>query len=567
MTLLDDNGEVPLEALYGGAAGGGKDLWVGTPVLTMGGWKTMGDLAVGDAVIAGDGSATTVIAVSEIFQRQPCFRLVLEGGISLIAGHDHRWLTVDDPLLRERLLVMPGFPIIAATAMLRQLVHVDRCPVSIPVFGRTDEIDAKPEPRRVVAVEPIPSRPTRCIMVNHPSGTFLVGRELVVTHNSEAMLMAAAQYVEVPGYSALLLRRTFPDLNQPGAILERSKQWWSGRARWVEDQKAWHFPSGSVIKFGHIEHEKDKYDYQGAEYQFIGFDELSQFTETMYRYLFSRLRRKHGIDVPLRMRAASNPGGIGHEWVKQRFIVEGREKGRYFLPAGLKDNPSLNAEEYLRSLENLDPITRAQLIEGDWDIHESGGAFSRAWFSIVDLVPSQFDRLVRAWDIASTPSSFSKKADWTVGLLMGAAGGRFFVLDLVRMQGSPQEVERAVLNTAIADGHAVEIIMEQEPGASGKIMIDHYATRVLSNFSFQGVRTAGDKLSRARPISSQAQAGNVSVIQGPWLSEFFEELEMFPHGRHDDVVDALTLAYNHLTSGGFIREADPLVARLFSWRA
>lgn len=195
---------------------------------------------------------------------------------------------------------------------------------------------------------------------------------------SEALLMGAAQFAEVPRYAALLLRRSFADLSQPGALIDRSREWWTGKAKWNGQEHKWTFPSGAIIQFGYMDNEDDKYRYQSAEFQFIGFDELTQFTETQYVYLFSRLRRLAGSEVPLRMRSASNPGGIGHDWVKKRF-VSNPEEGRVFLPAQLKDNPSLDAESYRQKLAHLDPITREQYLNGDWDAIASG-YFKREWF-------------------------------------------------------------------------------------------------------------------------------------------------------------------------------------------
>lgn len=383
---------------------------------------------------------------------------------------------------------------------------------------------------------------------------------------SEALLMAAAQYVEVPSYSALLLRRTFPDLNQPGAILDRSKDWWSGKAKWIEDQKAWHFPSGATIKFGYLEHEKDKYNYQGAEYQFIGFDEATQFTESMFRYLFSRLRRKKGLEVPLRIRAASNPGGTGHEWVKQRFLIEGPGKGRIFVPAKLSDNPSLDQEEYEQALNQLDPVTRAQLLEGDWDVVGSGAAFRRTWFHIIEESPVQFERIVRAWDTAATAPTQDKGADYTVGVKMGKTyDGRYFILDVIRFQGTPSDVEKMILMTARTDGQHVEIYMEQEPGASGKYVIEQYQFKVLGGYYFNGVRSTGGKPIRAKPLSAMAEAGNVAIVRGTYLSQFFDELEAFPYGLHDDQVDAVSLAFNQLALGGELRQANRDIERMFRY--
>jgi hypothetical protein len=137
------------------------------------------------------------------------------------------------------------------------------------------------------------------------------------------------------------------------------------------------FPSGAKLAFGYLETEADKFRYQGAEFQFIGFDELTQFTETQYRYLFSRLRRLENCPIPLRMRSASNPGGVGHDWVKQRFLTEGPSFGRVFVPALLEDNPFLDQKECEKSLCELDPITRRQYRTGDWSARHGGSLFVR----------------------------------------------------------------------------------------------------------------------------------------------------------------------------------------------
>jgi|CXWL01.1.fsa_nt_gi hypothetical protein len=189
---------------------------------------------------------------------------------------------------------------------------------------------------------------------------------------SSALLMAALQHVHVPGYSALLLRRTYADLALPGAIMDRSHTWLQGSgATWNGTDKRWTFPSGAVLTFGYLDTEKDKFRYASAEFQYIGFDELTQFPENWYRFLLSRLRRPVGITVPVRARAASNPGGIGHDWVRRRF-VEANDPDRRFVAANLRDNPHVDGDEYRRSLAQLDATTRRQLEDGVW-IRDSGG--------------------------------------------------------------------------------------------------------------------------------------------------------------------------------------------------
>jgi hypothetical protein len=190
---------------------------------------------------------------------------------------------------------------------------------------------------------------------------------------SDALLMAALQYVHVAGYCALIIRRTYADLSKPGAVLDRSKSWLMKRegAKWSETAKQWTFstPDGGTayLQFGYLAEVNDKYKYQSTEYQFIGFDEVSQFEEESYLYLFSRLRKIKALDIPLRMRSASNPGGRGHHWVMRRFVDPGTP-GKVFVPSRIEDNPSLDGEEYKASLAELDEDTREQLLNGVWKV-------------------------------------------------------------------------------------------------------------------------------------------------------------------------------------------------------
>jgi hypothetical protein len=196
---------------------------------------------------------------------------------------------------------------------------------------------------------------------------------------SDALLAAALEYVDTEGYAALILRKTFAQLSLPGAIMSRSKEWLMPTdAKWNEDEKRWTFPSGATLTFGHVEHFNDVYRYQGPEFQFVGWDELTQFDEKTYEYLFSRTRRRKSMQelgIPIRHRSASNPGGTGHAWVKRRFIEEKtRRPGVVFIPAKVYDNPGLDVDEYRSSLDMLDETLQAQLLDGDWGVFE-GAAF------------------------------------------------------------------------------------------------------------------------------------------------------------------------------------------------
>lgn len=182
---------------------------------------------------------------------------------------------------------------------------------------------------------------------------------------SDCLLMDAIRYCTVPGYTAILFRRTYTDLALPGAIMDRSHQWLQGTdAVWNGTDKQWRFPSGAILQFGYLDTDKDKYRYQSAEFTFVGYDEASQFPEGNYTYLLSRLRRREGFPIAPRARCASNPGGVGHDWVFSRFVKPGAMFP--FVPSTLEDNPHIDAQDYRERLQRLDSTTRAQLLEGRW---------------------------------------------------------------------------------------------------------------------------------------------------------------------------------------------------------
>lgn len=189
---------------------------------------------------------------------------------------------------------------------------------------------------------------------------------------SDALLMGALEHVDKPGYAALILRRTFRDLNQPKAIMDRCHTWLRGTdAKWNAQAKRYTFPSGATLTFGYFDCEKDKDQYASAEFHYIGFDELTQFPENWYRFMFSRLRRTEDSHIPIKMRGATNPGNIGHVWVKRRFVDEETREAP-FIPALLDDNPFIDIVGYKASLSKLDKITRDQLEKGIWRNDASG---------------------------------------------------------------------------------------------------------------------------------------------------------------------------------------------------
>ncbi|WP_435371435.1 phage terminase large subunit [Mesorhizobium liriopis] len=177
----------------------------------------------------------------------------------------------------------------------------------------------------------------------------------------------------------------------------------------------------------------------------------------------------------------------------------------------------------------------------------SGGMFQRGDFEIVDAVPSNVRRC-RAWDFAATAEKPGKQPDWTVGLRMAWANGTFYVEDVRRDRWSPGDVERNLKNTASQDGLQVTIRIPEDPGAAGKA---DAATKVklLAGHNIKVVRPTGDKATRAKPASAQAEAGNVKLVRGKWNDTFLDEVCSFPNAQHDDQVDAFADALNELALG------------------
>lgn len=366
---------------------------------------------------------------------------------------------------------------------------------------------------------------------------------------SDALLMSALQYADRPNYAAILFRRTYPELSMPGGLMDRAHDWLAtSGARWRETDKRWDFPGGASLNFAYAEALRDVYRYQGTEFDFIGWDQVEQHKEPVYRYMFSRNRHEKSSNIPSRIRSTANPGGLGFEWVKRRFIDADPSEDMIFIPAKLQDNPYIDQADYIKSLMHLDPITRAQLLNGDWTARTEGGKFKREWFKIVDAPPAS-KQWVRYWDLAATEAEPGSDPDWTAGCLMCVSEGVYYICDMRHIRGTPNTVERLILQTAKIDGKNVDIYIEQEPGSSGVKVIADYV-RLLAGYTMRGDKKQGGdgKEIRANPLSSQAEAGNVRIVNGTWISEFLDELEAFPHGGHDDMVDAASGAF-HMLSG------------------
>lgn len=206
---------------------------------------------------------------------------------------------------------------------------------------------------------------------------------------SDAMVIEALRQVNISHYKGLIIRKTFPQLEE---LIDKSLKYYPRiypAARYNASKHTWIFPSGAKIIFGNMQHSKDKLKYQGQAYDFIGFDELTHFTWDEYSYMFSR-NRPNGPDTDVYIRATANPGGIGHGWVKERFItaapakqvirediewqtpdghIEHRTADRVFIPSSVFDNRILleNDPLYVQRLASMPEAEKNALLYGDWN--------------------------------------------------------------------------------------------------------------------------------------------------------------------------------------------------------
>lgn len=404
---------------------------------------------------------------------------------------------------------------------------------------------------------------------------------------SDAILMAALQYIDIPGYNALILHRTFTDLNKGDALIPRFRVWTDGKGvKWDDENHTGVFPSGAKVAFGFVDTEGAGRRYKGANYQFIGWEELTeQPTDTDYVYLFSRLSRPNAdptkpptdpqnrlAAVSLRVRSTTNPDGPGQPWVKVRFglghddagvkLVNPRPDRRLFIPARLRDNPHIDQAAVTEALSELDEVKRAQLEDGNWDVASTGDLFMPDRIRIVPPPVAGVIARYRGWDKAGTDAQakHAKRAKFTVGLCMARVDKRIYgveyvITDLVRGQWAAGERNLRIRAQAfggvvktdriVADPFGTVVWVEQEPGSGGK----ESAEITVSDLAGVEVHTylpTGEKADRARPWAAQMEHYNVGMVQAPWNAHLCNVLRAAPKGVYWDEIDAGSMVFNKL---------------------
>lgn len=388
---------------------------------------------------------------------------------------------------------------------------------------------------------------------------------------SVALLAAALQFVDEPGYSALILRRTYKQLAKADSILSKAKEWLIGRkgVRWNGDEKKFTFPRGTTLEFGHMEHEDSKIDYQGGAWAFVGADEATQFTGSMLAYPRTRQRRPKGSRIPIRWRGGSNPGGIGHEYVKARYVDCAPTVDRQFFPATIEDNPHIDQADYVQQLveSGIDPITLAQLLRGDWNAYH-GGRFKREWFRRWGRHPVNGFELLDAgtglwkfhesfrviFQTCDPAASAKRRADYTVLSTWGITRDHQLVwLDCERWQLEIPDIPARIL--ASYKRHKPEFVAIEAVAANSAV---YQHCRRLPMVVRRVSPLGEDKLVRATGAMNLAHDGRLYLpVASGWLDEAESELVRFTGDEkvdaHDDIVD--TLSYAAQVLQGRVEEA------------
>lgn len=405
-------------------------------------------------------------------------------------------------------------------------------------------------------------------------------------------------------FGAVIFRRVSTQIFSEGGLWDTSLDIYSGIG---EPRKTpnprWIFPSGAKVSFAHIENDVSLEKWQGSQIAMIGFDELTHFTKKQFFYMLSRNRsicgvkpyvratcnpdcdsfvaeliswwidQQTGYPIPERSGVLRYFGRLNDEliWGDTKEEVVEKSYGQLttdavlsftFIASTLKDNQILLKTNpgYEANLKALATVERERLLHGNWKIRPAAGLyFPRNKVTLIDKIPDDVKKWVRAWDLAATEDRKNDNPEdgpaYTAGVLIGKRkNGRVIIADVINRRMNSSDVRQTVLNTAKADKAAhkkVRIRLSQDPGQAGKEQAEQYI-KMLAGFSVAAVRETGDKVTRAEALSSQwiglegADIGNVDVLVAPWTEAFLSQMESFPESKFKDMADAASNGYNEL---------------------
>jgi predicted phage terminase large subunit-like protein len=402
------------------------------------------------------------------------------------------------------------------------------------------------------------------------------------------LLLDGARNHTHPSYNAVIFRRTSPQITAGGALWDTAMRVYKKLgADPLEHKLTFRFMSGATVKFSHMEHEKNAQDHQGAQYPYIGFDELTHFTKKQFFYLITRNRAPDGYRGACVVRATTNPtdkddpiGGWVRElidwwidpdtgyaipersgvirymiieddkiiWVPETYRDQDGQPPRSFtfIPASVDDNPTIDPK-YKSTLRAQDVVTRERLLKGNWNISYKGGMFDPSWFKVVPVAPDGI-KWIRYWDFAASEVKPGKNPDWTAGAKVGMHGADMYIAHIEHFRESPATTEMKVRLCADRDGPETDVALEEEKGSAGKFVAMHFKKNILPDRVVFADSPSGDKTERASPWCALAERGQVYLVDGKWIPSFLSEAGTFPMGKKD-MCDSVSGAFKMLMSG------------------
>ena len=398
-----------------------------------------------------------------------------------------------------------------------------------------------------------------------------------------ALLLEPLYHIDKSCFNAVIFRKNLTQIKSAGGLWDTASEIYPLlKAEQKISEYAFIFPSGAKVKFSYLELDKDVYKWQGSQIPLIMFDELTHFSKKQFFYMLSRNRSVCDGIKPY-IRATTNPDA--DSWVREfidwwigkdgypikerdgkiRWFVNYNDtlifadtkeellekypslipKSLTFISATLYDNKILMEKDpsYLANLMALPKVERERLLGGNWNVRESAGLyFKREYFEIIEpeeLEEIEYKKIVRAWDFAYTEYDGNNDPDYSVGL-KGFLGydGNIYIVDLWRDRISPRKLEERFKNIVKQDGKGVIQRIPEDAGA-GKFLVE-IIRKDLRGYPFSVEKPISDKVTRCLPASAEAEKGRIKVVRADWNGEFFDELENFPDGKHDDMVDTLS---------------------------
>ncbi len=425
-----------------------------------------------------------------------------------------------------------------------------------------------------------------------------------------ALLMEPLRYMEVAGYRAVIFRNQFNQINSSGGLWDESSKMYRGIRGAVGARSPkyhWIFRKKASLYFDFLHRDDDVYKWQGSQITFIGFDELTHFSERQFFYMLSRNRSVCGVKPYVR--ATCNPdadswvAGFIAWWIdpetgypipersgKIRWMVrldeviqwfgsreeavraaldkgmeeqeaETMPKSVTFIASTLEDNKILLESDpgYLANLQALTLVERERLLYGNWKIRAAAGLlFQRTKVNLLESLPEDVVLWCRGWDLAATAEDEGGNPAYTAGVLIGKRkNGRYVVADVINRRCSSAEVRELIKMTCMTDRATygrVTTRLPQDPGQAGKAQAQSFL-KFLSGFLVKILPESGDKVTRAEPFSAQwlglagMEKGTVDVLAADWNEMYFNQMESFPQSKFKDMVDASSSAFAEIEQG------------------